>query len=165
MLIATYCAPDLITFCGLQDLGPTATGQHLTATRAVTECRVVDDDNFCHRCGAQGTAHDKRSAGCLMRRSGGGPPPWLSGCAAISAPPASTYGRKTPHWSPNRKRRFPAEGGRGFERHRVPALEHRPGRRGAGCFVEHREHCGAGRRATGADQQPDPFRRSQRDRD
>lgn len=60
MLNATYCTPDLTTFCALQDLGLTATGQHITDTRAVIECRVVDDDKFCHRCGAQGTARDTR---------------------------------------------------------------------------------------------------------
>ncbi|WP_165477308.1 hypothetical protein [Glutamicibacter sp. M10] len=54
MLNATYCTPELTAFCGLQDLGLTATGQHITETRAVIECRVVDDGKFCHRCGAQG---------------------------------------------------------------------------------------------------------------
>lgn len=52
MLNATYCTLDLTTFCGLQELGLTATGQHLTAARAVIECKAVLDDKFCHRCGA-----------------------------------------------------------------------------------------------------------------
>ncbi len=60
MLNATYCTPDLTTFCGLDELGLTATGQQITAARAVIECKVVLDDKFCHRCGAQGTARDTR---------------------------------------------------------------------------------------------------------
>ena len=57
---ATYCTPDLTTFCGLDELGLTATGQHLTETRAVIECKVIHDDAYCHRCGAPGTPRDTR---------------------------------------------------------------------------------------------------------
>jgi transposase len=53
---ATFTAPDLTSFCRLDDLGLTVTGQHITPTRAVLACRVVDDDEarFCSRCGAAG---------------------------------------------------------------------------------------------------------------
>ena len=50
----TFQRPDLTTFTGLNALGLIATGQHLTDERAVIECRVVDPDEYCHRCGIQG---------------------------------------------------------------------------------------------------------------
>ena len=36
----TFTDPDLTTFLGLDALGLTAVGQHLTAERAVIECRM-----------------------------------------------------------------------------------------------------------------------------
>lgn len=38
----TFAAPDLTTFTGLDQLGLTATGQHLTSSLATLECRIVD---------------------------------------------------------------------------------------------------------------------------
>ncbi|MFV2145206.1 transposase family protein, partial [Isoptericola sp. G70] len=54
---ATFCTPDLTTFCRLDELGLVVVGQHLEPDRAVLECRVVarDDDAFCRQCGAEGT--------------------------------------------------------------------------------------------------------------
>ena len=36
----TFTGPDLTSFLGLDALGLTAVGQHLTAERAVIECRM-----------------------------------------------------------------------------------------------------------------------------
>ena len=54
----TFACPDLTTFLGLDALGLTAVGQHLTAKRAVIECRmpIGFEDPFCKACGAQGQA-------------------------------------------------------------------------------------------------------------
>ena len=55
---ATFVAPDLTRFCRLDELGLSAVGQHVTLKRAEVLCRVVDDDRFCHRCGAEGQVRD-----------------------------------------------------------------------------------------------------------
>ena len=54
----TFTCPDLTTFLGLDALGLTAVGQHLTAKRAVIECRmpIGFEDPFCRACGAQGVS-------------------------------------------------------------------------------------------------------------
>ena len=61
----TFTDPDLTTFLGLDALGLTAVGQHLTAKRAVIECRmpIGFEDPFCKACGAQGV-----SRGTVARR-------------------------------------------------------------------------------------------------
>jgi transposase len=51
------CA-DLTTFCRLDELGLVVTGQRLDPDRAVLACRVVDPDDWCHRCGCQGIPRD-----------------------------------------------------------------------------------------------------------
>ena len=51
---ATFSSPDLDAFCGLDGLGLTATGQHIETGQAVLECRVLADDQWCHRCGQAG---------------------------------------------------------------------------------------------------------------
>jgi transposase len=58
VLNATFAAPCLTTFCRLDGLGLEAVGQHLGADRAVIECRVVDDDPWCRKCGAEGVPRD-----------------------------------------------------------------------------------------------------------
>lgn len=55
---ATFGAPDLTTFCCLDELGLEVTGQQITAGRAVLACRVVDPDHWCRRCGCQGVPRD-----------------------------------------------------------------------------------------------------------
>ena len=60
---ATFGAPDLTTFCNLDALGLTVTGQHLDGYRATLECRVTDADDDCHGCGGRG-----RSLGTQSRR-------------------------------------------------------------------------------------------------
>lgn len=55
---ATFTAPDVTTFCRLDDLGLTVTGQRLTARSAVLLCRPVEPDEWCHRCGCHGLVRD-----------------------------------------------------------------------------------------------------------
>lgn len=54
----TFACPDLTTFCRLDELGLEATGQRLEADRAVLACRVMEADEWCHRCGCPGTPRD-----------------------------------------------------------------------------------------------------------
>ncbi|MBK9157306.1 MAG: ISL3 family transposase [Micropruina sp.] len=58
MLDATFAAPDLTTFCRLDELGLVAVGQRLEPGRAIIACRVTDPDDWCHRCGQQGMVRD-----------------------------------------------------------------------------------------------------------
>jgi transposase len=55
---ATFACPDLTTFCRLDELGLEVLGQRLEPDRAVLACRVVEPDQWCRRCGCQGTARD-----------------------------------------------------------------------------------------------------------
>ena len=70
---ATFACPDLTTFLGLDALGLTAVGQHLTVQRAVIECRmpIGFEDPFCKACGAQGV-----SRGTVARRLAHVPVGW-----------------------------------------------------------------------------------------
>ena len=58
MLHATFAAPDLTTFCRLDQLGLEAVGQRLELERAVIECRVTEVDPWCRKCGIQGVPRD-----------------------------------------------------------------------------------------------------------
>jgi len=55
---AGFACPDLTVFCRLDELGLEATGQRLEPERAVLACRVVEPDEWCRRCGCQGTPRD-----------------------------------------------------------------------------------------------------------
>lgn len=55
---ATFACPDLTTFCRLDDLGLVVTGQRLEPDRAVLACRVVEPDQWCRRCGCEGSQRD-----------------------------------------------------------------------------------------------------------
>jgi hypothetical protein len=55
---ATFAGPDLTTFCRLYALGLEVTGQRLEPDRAVLACRVVELDQWCRRCGAEGSPRD-----------------------------------------------------------------------------------------------------------
>ena len=55
---ATFACPDLTTFCRLDELGLEVTGQRLEPDRAVLACRVVEPDEWCRRCGCQGSPRD-----------------------------------------------------------------------------------------------------------
>lgn len=54
----TFATPDLTRFCRLDELGLEVTGQRVDARRAVLQCRVVEPDDFCSRCGSQAAARD-----------------------------------------------------------------------------------------------------------
>jgi hypothetical protein len=54
----TFQAPDLTTFCRLEELGLEATGQSVEPDRALVACRVKDRDDWRHDCGAKGTPRD-----------------------------------------------------------------------------------------------------------
>ena len=58
MLHATFAAPCLTTFCNLDELGLEAVGQLIDPDRAVIECRVVEPDRWCRKCGCEGTPRD-----------------------------------------------------------------------------------------------------------
>jgi transposase len=68
---ATFDDCDRTKFCRLDELGLEATGQRLEPDRAVLACRVVDPDDWCHRCGSQGTAR-----GTVIRRLAHEPLGW-----------------------------------------------------------------------------------------
>jgi len=60
---ATFVSPDLTTFTRLDELGLEVVGQFLEPARAVLACRVVDPDQWCRRCGCEGTPR-----GTVVRR-------------------------------------------------------------------------------------------------
>lgn len=96
MFNATFAAPCLTTFCRLDELGLEAVGQHLDTERAVIECRVVEDDPWCRRCGAEGVPRDTVVRRLAMSRSGIGPRPCWCECAATDARTAGERGGRTP---------------------------------------------------------------------
>jgi transposase len=55
---AIFACPDLTTFCRLDELGLEVLGQRLEPDRAVLACRVVDPDQWCRRCGCEGSPRD-----------------------------------------------------------------------------------------------------------
>jgi transposase len=58
VLDATFACPDVTTFCRLDELGLEVTGQRLDPDRAVLACRVVAADQWCRRCGCEGSPRD-----------------------------------------------------------------------------------------------------------
>jgi transposase len=54
----TFSCPDLDSFCRLDALGLTVTGQHVGPDHAVLACRVLEPDDWCHCCGAAGVFRD-----------------------------------------------------------------------------------------------------------
>ncbi len=55
---ATFSTPDLTVFCRLGELGLEVVGQRVESDRAWLACRIVEPDDFCHRCGVQATVRD-----------------------------------------------------------------------------------------------------------
>lgn len=53
-----FVRPDLSTFCRLDELGLVVTGQRLEPERAVLACRVLEPDQWCRRCGCEGSPRD-----------------------------------------------------------------------------------------------------------
>ena len=55
---ATFACPDVTTFCRVDELGLVVVGQRLEPQRAVLACRVVEQDQWCRRCGCEGVVRD-----------------------------------------------------------------------------------------------------------
>ena len=55
---AGFTCPDLTTFCRLVELGLEVVGQRLEPQRAVLACRVLEPDQWCRRCGCEGSPRD-----------------------------------------------------------------------------------------------------------
>ena len=55
---AGFGCPDLTAFCRLDELGLVVTGQRIEPDRAVLACRVLEPDQWCRRCGCEGTPRD-----------------------------------------------------------------------------------------------------------
>ncbi len=55
---ASFACPDLTTFARVDEVGLVVTGQRREPDRAVLACRVVEADDWCHRCGEPGRARD-----------------------------------------------------------------------------------------------------------
>ena len=55
---ATFASPDVTTFCRVDELGLVVVGQRLEPQRAVLACRVVEQDQWCRRCGCEGVVRD-----------------------------------------------------------------------------------------------------------
>jgi len=55
---ATFACADLTTFAHLDALGLHVVGQRLEPDRAVLACRVVEPDEWCRRCGCEGSPRD-----------------------------------------------------------------------------------------------------------
>ncbi|MER8026609.1 ISL3 family transposase, partial [Glutamicibacter protophormiae] len=58
MLNPTFTAPDLTTFAGLNQLGLTAIGQHLSTAKAEILCHVTTPDPWCRICGGTAVPRD-----------------------------------------------------------------------------------------------------------
>ena len=54
MLNATFDPADLTVFCRLNELGLVAVGQRVQRHLAVLECRIIEADQWCRWCGAEG---------------------------------------------------------------------------------------------------------------
>ncbi|CCH74824.1 hypothetical protein BN11_4820023 [Nostocoides australiense Ben110] len=111
---ATFTSPDLTVFTGLDHLGLEVTGHPVKTQNAVQACRVVEPDDWCHRCGEQGVARGKRcSDSWRMCRSGGDRRCCWSRCVATGAPGEVMCGVRTPRRRRCRGRRSPGPGWRG----------------------------------------------------
>ena len=93
---ATFTAPDLTTFAGVDELGLEVVGQRLETGRAVLVCRVLAEDRWCRRCGCLGAPRDTvvrqlgaRAVGVAPHDVGGHP------CAATGARTADMCGART----------------------------------------------------------------------
>lgn len=60
---ATFTRLNLTTFTRLDELGLEVVGQQIESKRAVLACRVVEPDQWCRRCGCEGTPR-----GTVVRR-------------------------------------------------------------------------------------------------
>lgn len=92
---ATFTRPNLTTFTRLDELGLEVVGQQIESKRAVLACRVVEPDQWCRRCGCEGTPR-----GTVVRRLAHEPFGWRptscsSPCVATAAASAGMCGVRT----------------------------------------------------------------------
>jgi len=58
MVHLTFDVTRLTTFCRLDEFGLQSAGERLEPDRAVIECRVLEPDRWCRKCGGQGVPRD-----------------------------------------------------------------------------------------------------------
>ena len=75
----TFGRADLTAFCRLDEVGLEVVGQRLEPGRAVLACRVLEPDQWCRRCGCEGTVHDT-----VIRRLAHEPLGWRPTTLAIT---------------------------------------------------------------------------------
>ena len=108
---ATFACPDLTTFCRLDELGLEVIGQRLEPDRAVLACRVVEPDQWCRRCGCEGTPADT-----VIRRLAHEPLGWRPTTAGGHGAPlpvhaaAGTCGARTPARRPSPRAKLSRRG-------------------------------------------------------
>jgi len=78
---ATFACPDLTAFARLDELGLEVIGQRLEPDRSVLACRVAEPDQWCRRCGCEGSPRDTvirplsaEAVVPLVRKQRAGPP-------------------------------------------------------------------------------------------
>ena len=77
--VAGFTRADLTTFCRLDQLGLAVTGQRVEPGRAVLACRVLESDQWCRRCGGEGTVRDS-----VIRRLAHEPLGWRPTTLAVT---------------------------------------------------------------------------------
>lgn len=70
VLDATFARPDPTTFCCLDELGLEVLGQRLRPDQEVLACRVVEPDQWCRRCGTEGSPRAVRGGMTLSAPPG-----------------------------------------------------------------------------------------------
>ena len=130
---AGFARPDLTTFCRLDELGLVVIGQRLEPDRAVLACRVVEPDQWCRRCGCEGSPRDTVTRQLAHEPFGWRPTTLLvtvrryrcTGCGHVwrqdttkAAEPRAKLSRRGLRWA--------------LEAIVVPAPDRRPRRRGLG---------------------------------
>jgi len=142
----TFVRPDLSTFARLDELGLEVVGQCLERDRAVLACRVAEPDEWCRRCGCQGSPRDT-----VTRRLAHEPLGWRPTTLLVTVRRYRCTG--CGHvWRQDTSKAAAAAGealasgpALGVGRDRVSAPECRPRRRRPGSLVEHRQRRCPGR--------------------
>jgi len=101
---AGFGAADLTAFCRLDELGLLVTGQRLEPDRAVLACMVVEPDDWCRRCGAQGVPRDT-----VIRRLAHEPFGWRPTTLLHTAPERRAQARLHRGMSDARSRYWPRD--------------------------------------------------------
>lgn len=92
---ATFGSPDLDSFCRLDRLGLTVTGQRVDDDGAVLACRVVEPDGCAMSVAPKGCSVTRSGDGWRTSRWVGGRRRRSSGCAATPAPVGHVWRQDT----------------------------------------------------------------------